>query len=379
MNTKRLILALTLFAFCFSAGSLLAQPGFEDYQWQPQVAKSANMEAEYNSDPVGFRARYFPKLGIPILREDYFGIWNWFNHGAFPYYTVYDRDNSKRTYFFCRTTGQECGHNAVDWLVSFRNFGSNEVINPFPYGATVKVTGAFDSAPDEYATNSLGNSVELTCYLDGDPNNDDRVNRLMVRLSHLKQNSVVVNVGQFVNPGQVLGQIGYSGATSYNVTHAHVTYQHMGEWLDPFNGPENRELRESMLFNQSWVESITNWNTRENDKHLTLNNKFYVTMRNRRTNTYTFRANREIGAIRVEDQYGRVVPDLDILENPNLQNLNFTEYPFNGDDGSTWTVYEVSFRWYQDADSSVINKEIPFLIETPDGRLSNRVFVKVTN
>lgn len=365
------------FVFALFQSALFAQPGFEDYVFTPAVGKSGITEDEYRADPNAFRARYFPKLGIPVYRNDYFGIWNWFNHGAFPFEQVYDNNRSKRTYFFCRINGRECGHNGVDWLVGFRNYGNNEVINPFPSGATVEVTGAYDSHPDDFSNNSLGNSVELTCYLDGNANNRESVNRLVVRLSHLKQNSVTVSRGQFVNSGQSLGQIGYSGATSFNVLHAHVTYQHMGVFLDPFYGWRNPNLNESMLYRQSWIESITNWDVDENRKQLTINNQFYVTMRNKRTNSYTFRANNPIEHIRVEDQYGNIDPNLDILDNPHLQNLRFSSYLYNGDDGSTWTVHEVSFRWYQDADPSVLNKEIPFRIETDRGDYSNRAFVIV--
>ncbi|CAM2010323.1 hypothetical protein APED_26930 [Acanthopleuribacter pedis] len=377
MNIFRLLLSVC-FVFALCHGALLAQPGFEDYEFIPAVDKAGITEAEYNADPNAFRARYFPKLGLPVFRSDYFGIWNWFNHGTFPFNKIYDNNNSKRTYFFCRTRGSKCGHNGVDWLVGFRNYGQNEVINPFPYGATVEVTNLRNDHPDDHADNSLGNSVELTCYLDGNAGNRDRVNKLVVRLSHLKMNSVTVSRGQFVNSGQVLGQIGYSGATSFDVLHAHVTYEHMGKFLDPFYGWQNPNLDESMLFNQYWIESITNWHTRENYKQLTINNAFYATMRNKRTNSYVFRANDPIEHIRVEDQYGNIIPGLDVLDNPNLQNLSFSSYNYPADDGRNWTVYEVSFRWYQDADPSVLNKEMPFRIETDRGELSNRVFIKVT-
>lgn len=377
MKTIRLFFSVLCLIAAFQGANLMAQPGFENYVFTPNVGKNGITEAEYQADPKAFRARYFPKLGIPVRREDYFGIWNWYNHGAYPYKKIYDNNRDKRTYFFCSTRGSECGHNGVDWLVSFRNYGANEVINPFPYGATAVVTSLRNDHPDDYSNNSLGNYVQLTCFLDGNANNNDSVNKLKVTLSHLKQGSVSVRMGDFVYPGQPLGQIGYSGATSFNVTHAHVTYEHKGIKLDPFKGWQNPDLNESMLYNQYWIEHITNYQVRENDKHLTLNNQFYVRMPNKRTNVYTFRANYPIAAIRVMDQYGNIIPDLDVLDNPNLQNVTYNTYTYPGDDGSNWTVHEVSFRWYQDAHPSVLNKEMPFLIETDHGELSNRVFVEV--
>ena len=66
-----------------------------------------------------------------------------------------------------------------------------------------------------------------------------------------------------------------------------------------------------------------------------------------------------------------------MLDNPNLRDLNRRTSNFTDNDGKYHTLYEVSFRWYQDAHPSVIDKEIEFLIETPDGERSNRVFVVV--
>lgn len=377
MNFFRLSLII---CFLFTAQlSLFAQPGFEDYVFETAVSKAGLTEEEYYADKNAFRARYFPKLSIPVYRNDYFGIWNWYNHGTYPFKKIYDNNNSKHTYFFCRTRGSKCGHNGVDWLVGFRNYGQNEVINPFPYGAEVVVTNVVNDKPDDYQGGSLGNYVELTCYLDGNSDNKDRVNRLIVRLSHLKKGSITVNRHQFVNSGQSLGQIGFSGDTSFDVLHTHVTYQHMGVSLDPFYGWQNPNLNESMLFDQRWVESITNWNKWENSKQLTINNQFYVQMRNKRTNYYTFRANEPIEHIRVEDQNGNIIQGLDVLENPNLERLTFQTYYYDAPetDGRSWEVHEVSFRWYQDADPSVLNKEMPFRIETDTGQLSNRVFIKV--
>lgn len=360
-----------------TAATLWAQPGFENYQWEPPLHKARSMEDDYANDPVGFRAQWFPKLGLPVPREDYMGVWNWFNHGAYPYNKVYDRDGSKRTYFYCTIRGQECGHDAVDWLVSFRNFGANELISPFPSGAVVYVLSAYDNMPDTYKDGSLGNNLQLVCYLDGNPNNQAEVNQLILRLSHLKQHSITVNVGDRVNAGQVLGQIGYSGATSFDRQHTHVSYRHMGVYLDPFEGRENGELRESMLFDQSWVENITTWKNTELFKHFTLNHRFYVEMRNRTNNQYTFRADQPIAAIRIIDQYGNLDPDFNVLDHPDIRYLTFSERTFYGDNGSQWTLYEVSFRWYQNAPSSLLNQEIAYLMEGENGQYSNRVFVKV--
>lgn len=376
MRYFRLLVSL-LFISALCQTATFAQPGFEDYVFEPQVSKAGISEAEYHADPKAFRARYFPKLGIPVRRGDYFGVWNWFNHGSYPSSVVYDNDRSKKTYFFCRTRGSECGHNAVDWLVGYRNYGANEVVNPFPSGATVKVTSYVNSHPDSYSNNNLGNYVELTCYLDGNPDNDDKVNRLIVKLSHLKMGSISVRTGDFVNSGQTLGQVGFSGSTSFTVMHTHVTYKHMDVDLDPFDGSKNWDLNESMLFNQRWIESITNWDQRENGQQLTVNNAFSITVRNKRTNVYTFRANNVIEHIRVEDRYGNIIPDLDVLENPDLEDLRFSSHSYTRGDGQTATYHEVSFRWYQDADAGTLYQDMPFRIETDYGQISNRVFIKV--
>lgn len=383
MKTKVSHLILASILPFFLAANLQAQPGFSEYVFEPNPGPNGITREEYDADPVAFRANHFPLLTIPVNRNDYFGIWNWFNHGAYPNPQIYDNSRGKRTYFFCRESGSQCGHNGVDWLVSYRNFGANEVINPFPAGAVVEVTNTNDSLPDTGSTGqpgggsaTLGNTLTLTCYLDGDADNNDFVNRLIVTFAHLKQNSIVVRKGQFVNPGQVLAQIGYSGSTDFRVTHIHATYDHMGRRLDPFDGYRNPNLSRSMFFDQRWVEKITNYHEFENDLHLTLNNQFYVRMPNERVNSYTFRASEPIAAIRVLDQSGREIPDLDVLELPNIINPRFETY-WQEVGGHRFQVHEVSFRRHQEAHASVLNKEMPFVVEDEDGKRSNRVFVEV--
>ena len=359
----------------------LAQPGFDSYHFDsPLQHYTGDVDALYNADPKAFYATYLPKLTIPLRRDDYFGVWNYRNHNdSWPWsgdhFIPYDNDSDKRTYRFSSGSG----HDATDWLVSFRNWGANEVINPFPNGAVVKVTSAHDSGPDVPDTWSLGNTLELTCYLDGDATNSNSNNRFRISFAHLKQHSIVVSVGDFVVPGQVLAQVGNSGATSLDVTHIHTRYHYKGKRLDPFNGYWNKDLSEPLLFDQGWVESKTNFVYRENLKHLTLNDAFYVEMPNQSWNTYTFKAFHEIDHIRIGDGNGGIEPGLDILDNPNLSNLRRSTYTFTDNDGSNWTVHEVRFRWYQDAHASVLNNEVEFLIETPNGDLSNRVFVKVVD
>lgn len=377
MNKPIFFYCLVLTALAFSAMPSPAQPAVTTPYGQAKAHVSA-MESEYQNDARRFRARWFPKLGIPLKREDYFGVWNYFNHGTHPVETVYDNDRSKRTYYFEYAPNRFIGHDAVDWLVSYRNFGNNELINPFPSHAVVKVTSASDTFPDTQANNHLGNSIALTCYLDGNPNNGAAVNRLIVTFSHLKFESILVEVGDFVTMGQTLAQVGFSGGTEFEVMHAHTTYVHMNVKLDPFYGWYNPNLDESMFQNQAEIERITNWKQQENERHLTINNKFHVVFPNKQTNLYTFRANVPIAAIRVMDQNGNIVPGVDILQNPNLRNLFFGEESFS-EYGHNWTVYTVSFNWYQNADSGMVNRDIPFLIETAEGDLSNRVFVRIND
>jgi hypothetical protein len=51
---------------------------------------------------------------------------------------------------------------------------------------------------------------------------------------HLQQGSVRVTVGQFVESGQQLGNIGLSGKTEF--PHVHLTVRHQGKVIDPFTG-----------------------------------------------------------------------------------------------------------------------------------------------
>ncbi len=380
MNKTTLLCFFVLTLFTFGAVSSLAQPAVTSRYRQTKANISA-MEHEYQNDPRGFRARWFPKLDIPLKRKDYFGVWNYFNHGTHPVKTVYDYDKSKRTYYYKYSDTHYLGHNGVDWLVSYRNYeepGANKLINPFPQDAVVFVTQADDSHPDIQDDNRLGNSLTLSCYLDRNPNNKAPINVLMVKFSHLKEGSIVVEVGDQVYAHQELARVGISGGTELKVIHTHVNYTHMAVHLDPFLGPANPHLVASMFKEQAEVERFTNWKFQENQNHLTLNKQFYVTMPNRQTNLYQFRAAEAIAAIRVIDQNGNIVPDVNILENPNIRNLLFRQELFTAPGGFRRNVYLVSFNWYQNADPGTLHREIPFLVETVKGELSNRVFVKIT-
>ncbi|CAM2069001.1 hypothetical protein SCOR_26770 [Sulfidibacter corallicola] len=369
--------------FLTTAIPISAQPDFEQYTFtNPLQHYHGDVDALYYADPKAFRATYLPKLRIPIQREDYFGVWNWRNHiGSWPghsdQFIPYDNHPKKKTYVF----GGGSGHDAVDWLVSFRNWGANEVINPFPHGARVEVTNLKDHVDDVWVDinhpDSLGNWLELTCYLDGKVDNKSYNNKFTITFAHLKKNSIVVAMGQMVEPGQVLAQVGSSGTTSLDVTHIHTIYKYRGKKLDPFNGYWNKDLSEPLLFDQGWVEQRTNYDVKENRRHLTLNNAFYVEMPNNSVNTYIFRSFDYIAHIRFGDGSGGIVPDLDILDNPNLLELKRRETTFWDKDGGGWTMHEVEFEWAQNADPSVVDKEMDFRIETSDGRLSNRVFVVV--
>ncbi len=374
---KKTVLLLAVLCLLGRGESLFAQPGFDQYVFSPSIPAGGLSLDVFTDNPHAFRARYFPKLTIPVKREDLFGVFNFYNHGAYPYERIYDGDATKGSYFTCQINGQTCGHTAIDWLVGYRNFGYNEVINPFPAGAVVIVSEAIDFFDDVYIDESFGNFVDLTCFLDGNSHNDDPVNRLIVRLAHLKAGSILVRKGQFVNPGQVLGQIGYSGTTDLAVTHVHAAYIHRGRSIDPFFGGNNPDLSESMFFDQDYVEGIGNWDMRENRRYLTLNGMFYVTMPNHRENTYTFRAEQPIAAIRIEDRNGQVLTNYNVLDNPEIQRIRTRSYVIEDAEGTPHTIYEVSFRWFQNADASVLNREIPFLIETDRGDYTNRVYVKV--
>ncbi|GAB4201631.1 MAG: hypothetical protein Tsb002_38270 [Wenzhouxiangellaceae bacterium] len=371
----------TLYAALLAAVLLAqaqAQPGFSQYVFDsPLQYYSGDPVSLYNSDPEAFRADYFPKLTIPLRREDFFGVWNYRNHTYdWPWLmndeVVYDGDVQKKTYL----TASGYDHDAVDWWVSFRNWGANEVVNPFPQGAVVKVTSVQDGWPD-IPDDTLGNTIELTCYLDGNVNNQNSVNKLILSFAHLKQYSAQVVVGDFVTPGQVLAQVGNSGLTSLPVTHIHLRYIHRGHRLDPFYGSYNKHLSESMFYDQAWVERITNYKVTENQKHLTLNGAFFVEMQNQQTNHYRFESFQQIDHIRVGNGAGGVVPNYDVLTQPGISNLRHDSFQWQDAEGSFHTVYRVRFDWYQNAAPSLLNQDIEFRSETPNGKLSNRVFVVV--
>ncbi len=68
---------------------------------------------------------------------------------------------------------------------------------------------------------------------------------------HLKEGSLRVKRGDLVQPGDVLGEVGYSGATEF--PHVHLTVRKDGKVIDPFvpNGPDNCTAGD-----QLWEEPI---------------------------------------------------------------------------------------------------------------------------
>jgi hypothetical protein len=97
------------------------------------------------------------------------------------------------------------------------------VLAPCRGHVVVAVDGAADMAPPQAdRAQMVGNHVILEC------------GRAWIVLGHMQRGSVVARAGEFVEPGQVLGQVGNSGNTGE--PHLHVHAQRPGSDAAPLDG-----------------------------------------------------------------------------------------------------------------------------------------------
>ena len=152
-------------------------------------------------DPITFYNLALPKLELPVERPYLTGMFNYMAHGENsachpPYYggdqnvnsnpnnssdidfehqingiKTYDNDCKKRSYE---------NHRGTDFLVSPEYYSVNErfsynyIINPFPTGAVVEVTGIKNTVEEGDHSSGNGNTLTITAYIDGDPDNKER-------------------------------------------------------------------------------------------------------------------------------------------------------------------------------------------------------------
>jgi hypothetical protein len=344
---------------------------FEDYVFTSPLkdVPKADRDALRKADLPAFRSKYLPLTRVPIRDEDYQRVFNYYCHSR-TRRLVYDRDPNKPTY--TEGTGAPRVHQSIDFGVSFQNFGKNELINPFPRGAVVRVVFVADVVPDVYRAGGLGNTVELACYLDGDATNTQRNNVYKIQFGHLEAKSIVVKVGDTVQPGQVLGRIGYSGETSLRGGHTHTTYRYFGP-MDPFKGFENPTVKTSLLFNQREVERHTNFDRAKTRHDMRLNEKFSVSLPNNALNKYSFTALDKIAKVLIVATPEGPVAPFNVL--PVVKRLRFPQPIDRRDDqGRAYTVHRVTFEHFNAAPRP---GEWTFVIETERGRRSNKIFLRL--
>jgi len=336
----------------------LAQPGFEDYVYDP------TLEA-------------FPKITLPIAREDYLGIFDYMyqeDSHCVEERKTFDRNSCERP--------SRPNHPAVDFGVSPFDFKYDFLINPFPKGAKVKVTDIVDYSP-LLPEPGLGYSVTLTCFLDGDYTNESNSNRYRIQFGHLKAGSFQVYEGQEdLEPGAILAQIGVSGDTTITRPHTHAEF-----WLtnaqyqfvtrvDPFKqsaNDYNPTVEESLWFDQAWVDRITNY---ENSRtimsrdNLKINGGFFVDFPNKELNAYEFTSQNgkevvHLWVVAAPDDPDVDIGDLDLLSLPNVN-----------PDPNLLLEGTIRFNFYNVAP---IPGEFAFIAEYADGSYSTKVWVGVGN
>ncbi|MBC6443069.1 MAG: M23 family metallopeptidase [Rhodobacteraceae bacterium] len=117
------------------------------------------------------------------------------------------------------------GHKGTDFRISRRDMEAGvNVLAPAPGRIRALRDGMADIlAPDPASVQDreCGNGVLI-----------DHADGWSSQLCHLKQGSVAVHQGQQVVAGQILGQVGLSGKTSF--PHVHVTFRRDGAVVDPF-------------------------------------------------------------------------------------------------------------------------------------------------
>ncbi|WP_020405159.1 hypothetical protein [Hahella ganghwensis] len=318
---------------------------FEEYRFDNplrQAIQSGQLTEEQAKIMRGanfpeFARLYFPKITIPVEREKFRGIWRYYDHDSRispsddkscyvngqRYCSTYDGSLSRPVYD---------SHAATDFWTSFIDFGKqgdvgNYLVNPFPEGAVTYVTKVAEGIPDcdssspscQHLTGS-GNSLVLKTYLNKTPDDcakeafgesalqqciDDIPSWSIAKLEffHLECGTVMngdvegparqceqlmptPDVPIRVNSLQRLARIGYSGEASLRGSHIHMYLSGMS-LTDPFAGPNNPVIKESLFFDQSRVERLENYAS-NGDMHFRVNGTFFPQIENQAVNEFTF-------------------------------------------------------------------------------------------
>jgi len=332
----------------------LAQPDFKDY-----VYDSAQED--------------FPKITLPIARVDFLGVFDYMyqptNVNCPDFGKTFDRNTCLRP---TRANHPE----AVDFGVSPFDFKYDFLINPFPYGAKVKVTDIIDASTSISTPPTIGWAITITCFLDGDYTNTASTNKYSIQFGHLKAGSFRVFEGQEdLEPGAILAQIGLSGLTTADRPHTHAIFALKGRLTDPFKEANdfNPTTDESLWFDQAWVDRISNYRnsrTTMSFDNLKINDGLYVNFPNHAINYYDFTSQNGTEAAHLwmvasPDDDEIPIGQIDLLAQPGI---NPEPVPF-----STGTI---RFEFLNQAANP---GEFAFVAEYVDGDFSTKVWVEISD
>ncbi|MEM7587141.1 MAG: M23 family metallopeptidase [Acidobacteriota bacterium] len=371
------------FGICMGPGP----PRFEDVVYTSPLAGMTPKELDavmqmHNMNFAAFAAAYYPKLGLPVERHAFRGIWfyrSW--PDGTPNGTVYDGNACssppcppiKPTY---------PGHEGTDFWVDLFDYctprngsscGTNYVISPFPAGAQVWVESIVNIYPEGTQVPSPGNTLKLVCYLDGvrDPS-APAWRKMTIDFFHVLKDSFLVQVGDQVTPGQRLAEVGLTGNTGQPGLHLHM--QLFGN-RDPFDGIENVDLTESLFWDQPSVERIANYQKLgEGHQNLRIDGDYLTTRVADELSTYTFSSTQPIEKLMVaETSQGPVTPPVDLLT--YLPSVGITV--LEGTDtkvvaGITYHLETVRFNWQV---QSPMPGEWAFYAVDGSGNKSNLVWI----
>jgi len=341
-----------------------------------------------------FARNFYPKLGLPVERKNFRGIWRYFDWQGRDGLTVYDGDLDKVTYQ---------GHGATDFWVDPLDYDCtaptsgctpNFLINPFPEGAMVWVE-SINNTVDEGNTpiGGPGNTLKLVCYFrwELDPNGnpirpDDSTvpswQKVKLEFYHLRKDSFLVDEDDRVVPGQRLAQVGLTGDTVIQGLHVHGIF---GSRLDPFEGGNNTRLNESLFWHQPTVERWENFYELFVDRgNLRIDGDYQVSKINGQSNRYKFTSIMPINRLLItQTSQGVEIDDFDLLSYLDSAGVPVTRREYRNvrlckkSDVCTdqTNIYEVSFDWDF---WSLMPGQWTFVAENNFGRKSNKVFVDYT-
>ncbi len=165
--------------------------------------------------------QYTKNTYIMPIKEEWFVFWGGIN--KFINYH-YEYDEIRYAYDLIIMKDGQSYKDSTDKNENYYAF-NKEIVAPSD-GKVVKIlNGVEDNVPGEMNSNQ----PEGNCVIIEHKNNEYSM------LAHLKQNSIVVNVGEDVQKGQVIGLCGNSG----NSSEAHIHFQVMNS-LDYLNGKSIR-------------------------------------------------------------------------------------------------------------------------------------------